>query len=198
MAGMPASDDRPTADVSVRVAWTDDAPAVAAVQVRAWGRDLAGLVDPAALPTEEQVEAVWRQAMARPEDARNRVLVALERNRVVGFAVTTPAPDPDCDPVADGELVELVVHPEETGKGHGSRLLQAAAETLSADHFTRAVHWVATTDDQRRAFLEGAGWAPDQGTRELALGDGDAPDDAGGEAGAAPTLRQVRLHTSLQ
>ena len=186
---MPASEDRPTADVSVRVAWTDDAPAIAAVQVRAWQRDLDGRIDLAALPSADEVAEAWAASMAKPQDARNRVLVALERNRVVGFAVTTPAADPDCDSVADGELVELVVPPEETGKGHGSRLLQAAAETLSADHFVRAVHWVASTDDDRRTFLEGAGWAPDQAHRELAL------DDAG-EGGA--TLRQVRLHTALQ
>lgn len=190
---MPASEDRPTADVSVRVAWSDDAGAIAGVQVRAWERDLAELLDVAALPPAEQVADAWSAAMKKPDDARNRVLVALERNRVVGFAVTTPAADPDCDPVADGEIVELVVPPDETGRGHGSRLLQAAAETLSADHFVRAVHWVVSTDDERRTFFESAGWAPDQAHRELALGDGGA---AG--AGNTATLRQVRLHTALQ
>ncbi len=48
---MPEREDRPTADVSVRVAWGDDAPAIAAVQVRAWERDLADRVDPASLPS---------------------------------------------------------------------------------------------------------------------------------------------------
>lgn len=190
---MPAHEDRPTADVSVRVAWTDDAAAIAAVQVRAWARDLAGQVDPASLPPAESVAEVWAGSLAKPEDARNRVLVALERNRVVGFAVTSPAADPDCDPVADGEIVELVVQPEETGRGHGSRLLQAAADTLVADQFDRAVHWVASLDDARRSFLESAGWAPDQAHRELALGDGGASED-GDEA----RLRQVRLHTALR
>ncbi|RYJ00955.1 MAG: GNAT family N-acetyltransferase, partial [Actinomycetales bacterium] len=63
-------------------------------------------------------------------DARNRVLVALERNTVVGFAITSPASDPDCDPVADGELSELNVDPAKRGLGHGSRLLQAAVDTM--------------------------------------------------------------------
>ena len=31
--------------------------------------------------------AQWRQALVKPADARHRVLVALERNRVVGFAI---------------------------------------------------------------------------------------------------------------
>jgi GNAT superfamily N-acetyltransferase len=183
----PTPGGRPTADVSVRVAWSDDAAAIAGVQVRGWARDLAQKVPADALPDREQVAAAWTTSLARSGDARNRVLVALERNRVVGFAVTTPAADPDCDPVADGELAELVVDPEETGLGHGSRLLQAAVDTLRADRFTRAVHWVGSADDARRAFLTGAGWGPDSAHRELDLA----------EAGGSGTLRQVRLHTAL-
>ncbi|WP_134767475.1 GNAT family N-acetyltransferase [Nocardioides sp. 1609] len=177
----------PSADVSVRVAWSDDADAIAAVQVRAWGEQYAGVLPPEAIPTDPApVAEAWRTSMSRPADARNRVLVALERNRVVGYAVTTPAADPDCDPIADGELAELVVVPDERGKGHGSRLLQAAAETLEADRFTRAVTWTIATDDRRRAFLESAGWAPDSAHRELDL-----------DGSGTTTVKQVRLHTAL-
>ena len=96
----------PTADVSVRIAWADDAEAIAAVQVRAWPELYAGVLPAEVLPTDvDAVSAQWRQLLARPADARNRVLVALERNRVVGFTLTSPALDPDCDPVADGETL---------------------------------------------------------------------------------------------
>lgn len=177
----------PTADVSVRVAWADDAPAIADVQLRAWPEMYADLVPAGALPTDAAgVADAWRSAMTRPADARNRVLVALERNRVVGFAVTSPAHDPDSDPVADGELAELVLSPDERGKGHGSRLLQAAVDTLVADRFTRAVAWVVSTDDATRKFLTDAGWAPDSAHRELDL-DGEG----------TTTVKQVRLHTSI-
>jgi ribosomal protein S18 acetylase RimI-like enzyme len=178
--------DTPSADVSVRVAWADDADAVAAVQVASWREQYDGLVPADALPGVDDVAATWRDALARPSDARNRVLVALERNRVTGFAVLTPAADPDCDPVSDGELVELVVGADDRGVGHGSRLLQAAAETLQADRFTRAVAWVVATDDVRRAFLTGAGWAADSAHRELDL-----------DGTGAVTVKQVRLHTAL-
>ena len=40
----------PSADVSVRVAWADDAPAIAAVQVRAWPELYAGLLPAEVLP----------------------------------------------------------------------------------------------------------------------------------------------------
>lgn len=175
----------PTADVSVRVAWADDAPAIAAVQLRAWRTTYADLLPADALPDQESVAAAWRASLGRPRDARNRVLVALERNRVVGFAICSPAGDPDCDPVADGELAELTVDPDERGRGHGSRLLQAAAETMAADRFVRAVQWVLSTDDALRAFLAGAGWAADGAHRELDR-----------EGGGSP-VKQVRMHTAL-
>src|SRR5690349_2158836 len=138
----------PTADVSVRIAWADDAAAIAELQLRTWRTTYAGVLPPEAMPDDlEAASAAWQAALARPGDARNRVLVALERNRVVGFAITSPAGDPDCDPIVDAELAELTVDPDERGKGHGSRLLQAGVETMQADRFTRAVLWAVATDD---------------------------------------------------
>jgi GNAT superfamily N-acetyltransferase len=177
----------PTADVSVRVAWADDAPAIAELQLRTWQEQYAGLVPAESLPTDvEAAAAAWRSSFTAPKDARNRVLVALERNRVVGFAITSPASDPDSDPVADAELAEFTVDPTERGRGHGSRLLQASVETMQADRFSRAVLWAVATDDALRTFLTGAGWAPDTAHRELDL-DGEG----------TTLVKQVRLHTDL-
>jgi GNAT superfamily N-acetyltransferase len=174
-----------SADVSVRVGWADDAPAIAAVQVKAWLRDYAGLLPVDALDAEE-FAAAWTASLSSPRDARNRVLVALERNTVRGFAVTGPATDPDLDPIAVGEVAELTVDPEHLGQGHGSRLLQACADTLRADRFGTAVLWLSTEDDARRTFVAAAGWAPDGAHRELDLhGDGSV------------RVKQVRLHTDL-
>lgn len=178
----------PTADVSVRVAWADDAPGIAAVQAAGWRQEYAGI-----LPAEvlegvdvDRLAPAWHQAIARPADARHRVLVALERATVRGYALTSPSPDPDSDPVADGELSELVVHPDHRGAGHGSRLLQAAVDTLRADRFQIATTWLVSTDDVRRRFLVEAGWAPDGAHRELDLhGDGTV------------RVKQVRLHTDI-
>ncbi|MFL6024333.1 MAG: GNAT family N-acetyltransferase [Marmoricola sp.] len=177
-----------SADVSCRVAWADDAPAIAAVQVRAW-RDSYAEVLPAELLESMDPAGIaegWRASLSRPADARNRVLIALERNLVTGFALTGPAGDPDRDPVADGEITDLTVDPHQRGSGHGSRLMQACVDTLKADRFTHAVTWLGATDDATRAFLTDAGWAPDGAHRTLDLtGDG------------AVTVKQVRLHTDL-
>ena len=184
MGGMTA----PSADVSARVAWAEDAPAIAAVQVRAWRSSYADLLPAEVLDglRPDDLAAAWREALGRPTDARNRVIVALERNLVTGFVVTGPAGDPDCDPVATGELTDLTVDPHKRGAGHGSRLLQAGVDTLVADRFTGAVSWLPAEDDTLRAFLTEAGWGPDGAHRTLdLLGDGTT------------TVKQVRLHTTF-
>jgi len=179
----------PTADVSVRVAWPADANGIATVQVRGWRHGYADVLPQAVLDALDPAEFAgqWRGALERPRDARNRVLVALERVSVRGFAVTGPADDPDSDPVSVGTIRELTVDPDATGRGHGSRLLQACADTLRSDHFTHATMWLNTGDDGLRRFLTGAGWAPDGAHRELDLhGDGSV------------RVKQVRLHTDLR
>lgn len=177
-----------SADVSCRVAWADDVPAIAAVQAAAWRRSYAGTLpaevldhlDPAALAEP------WRLAVGRPADARQRVLVALERHQVRGFTTTGPSSDPDSDPIADGEIGDVVIEPGQERKGHGSRLMQAAADTLRADRFTRALIWVNADADELRAFLTGAGFGPDGAHRALDLhGDGRV------------VVKQVRLHAGL-
>ncbi len=178
----------PTADVSVRVGWADDAQGIAEVQVRAWQQEYADLLPADVLAAMDPADfaAAWHASLTRPKDARNRVLVALERNTIRGFAVTAPASDPDTDPVADGEIVELTIDPAQTRQGHGSRLVQACAETLKADKFTRALTWLSSQDDVRRAFLTSAGFSPDGAHRELDLrGDGEV------------RVKQVRLHADV-
>ena len=176
----------PSADVSVRVAWAEDADAIAAIQARAWATSYAGLVPAAGALQEADFAQVWREALTRPADARHRALVALERNRVVGFAITTPATDPDCDQVTDGELMEFTIEADERGRGHGSRLLQAAVDTMVADGFTRAVSWLVADDDALREFLTDAGWGADTAHRTLDL-----------DGSGTTQVKQVRLHTAL-
>ena len=185
---MSSTGGGPTADVSVRIGWADDAAAIAAVQVRAWRVAYDELLPAEVLNAidDRDFTAGWHASLNNPKDARNRVLVALERNRIHGFAITGPAADPDLDPISEGEVSEITVDPEQTRLGHGSRLLQACADTLRADRFMRAVMWLNSSDDILRGFVSEAGWAPDGAHRELDLrGDGSV------------TVKQIRLHTDL-
>lgn len=179
---------QPTADVSVRLAWRADADAIAAIQVAVWREAYADLLPPdvlAALPVDE-FAAHWEQSIATPKDARQRVLVALERNVVRGFTTTAPSTDTDADPGRDAEVGELAVDPSTRRAGHGSRLLHAAIDTLRSDRFDRATSWVASSDDDRRGFLTSQGWAPDGAFRELDL-----------EGDGVVTVKQIRLHSDL-
>jgi GNAT superfamily N-acetyltransferase len=177
-----------TSDVSVRIAWPADAPAIAAVQIAAWTTTYDTLLPRElldALPVDD-FDAQWECSITRPTDARQRVLVALDRATIRGFTTTAPSPDDDAHPGQDAELGEIVIEPSARGNGHGSRLLHAAVDTMRADRFSRATTWLASTNDDLRRFLTDQGWAPDGAFRELDLaGDG------------AVTVKQIRLHTSL-
>jgi GNAT superfamily N-acetyltransferase len=184
---MSDENDSPIAETSVRLALPAEAPAIGAVQVAVWRRSFAGLL-PDELLAEldaEQFTEQWRNALLKPGEARNRVMVALAGRDLVGFAAITPSEDPDADPAQDALIAEFCIRPDATRAGHGSRLLHAVVDTARADGFTRLTIWVNATDDILRAFLTDAGWAADGAHRELGL------DDQG-------TLRvkQVRLHTA--
>jgi GNAT superfamily N-acetyltransferase len=173
-------------DVSARLAWPDDAAAIVRVQLETWRTTWADVVPAEELDALDPAELTerWAQTIGAPKDARMRVLVALERADVRGFALVHPSYDPDSDQVTDGEVGEFVIGAEHRRAGHGSRLLQAAVDTLAADRFTRAVWWVAASDDVLRGFVTESGWAADGAHRELATASG-------------ATLKQVRLHTGL-
>ncbi len=174
------------ADVSARLAWPDDASAMARVQLAAWRTNYADLIPAEQLDALDpgQLAERWAATISTPKEARMRALVALERADLRGFTLVHPSYDPDSDQVADGEIGEFIIDPEHQREGHGSRLLQAAIDTLTADKFTRAVWWIGSTDDVLRRFVSESGWEPDGAHRELAAENGS-------------TVKQIRLHTSL-
>ena len=181
------------ADASVRLARATDAEAIAAVQVRAWRDQYAGIL-PAAMLADLDVDAMaatWREAVVAPPTPAHRVAVAMAGPLVVGLLAWGPATDPDLDPVRDVEVLSLLVDPAVRSAGHGSRLLAAWADMSRDAGATGGCTWLPATDDLTREFLTSAGWGPDGAHRELALEGADP----GGED--EPRLTQVRLVTSL-
>lgn len=183
----------------VRAARASDAAALARVQVECWRHGYAGIIPEAVLAelTSDEAEARWRErweeAITKPPTSRHRVLVAVtepgpgsadspEAARedsgpagrpprvIAGFASAGPAGDPDRWPATDAELFELRIAPGFTGKGHGSRLLNAVADTLAEDRFTQVSAWVLEADTALRTFLESTGWATDGARSELDMG----------------------------
>jgi GNAT superfamily N-acetyltransferase len=182
---LPTGSGRSSPD-SVRLAWPAEAAAIADLQRRAWAIQPPPIAEAllSAIDRAGMVES-WHSAIVRPPQARCRILVALEDERVVGFATTLPGEDPDLDKAADGQLGELEVDPSAQRRGHGSRLLNACMDTLRADGFSRAVCWISAVDEDRRRFLLAAGWGVDGSWREIGSDEGSV------------RLKQVRLHTDL-
>ncbi len=182
-----------SADVLVRPARAGDAADLARIQVASWLSAYAGLIPAHVLTELTRTEAQirwheqWQRSVAAPPTSRHRVLVAVEttqdRKRIVtAFASFGPASDPDLWPATDAELYELCVHPQHTGRGHGSRLLNALADTIAEDGFQTVCAWALESDLPLRTFLESSGWAPDGGRRDLDMG---------------TPVPEVRLHAAL-
>jgi GNAT superfamily N-acetyltransferase len=178
-----------TAEVSVRPARPDDAATVARVQAVAWRTAYRSLLPPQVLDgwDEEAAAAAWQSAIGAPPTPGHGVLVAVERDQVVGFAAYGPAEVSDgAGSRADGpttEVAPLLVEPRWGRRGHGSRLLAAVADLARATGAARLQIWLPEADRISAGFFESAGWAPDGWARTLDTGAG--------------TLREVRWHTLL-
>jgi GNAT superfamily N-acetyltransferase len=178
-----------SADATVRPARPDDAGEIARVQVVTW-RTAYRSVLPAALLDDWDADAAadrWRTAVAAPPTPGHGVLVALERDAVVGFAAYGPAEltaGETSDPAGPTtELSTLLVEPRWGRRGHGSRLLAATADLAEDAGAGRLQVWLLESDAVSASFYESAGWEPDGWARSLDTG--DAP------------LREIRWHALL-
>ncbi|HEV2784192.1 MAG TPA: GNAT family N-acetyltransferase [Actinophytocola sp.] len=179
------------ADADVRAARPADAEEIARIQLVTWRTAYAAILPEDVLAgldagaTADQ----WRATIARGPAT---VFVATEGEWTVGFGAAGPAPAPesasaDGSPPPDAATVALIatllVEPRWGRRGHGGRLLAAAADAMRAAGSTRGICWVPEADTASLAFYRRAGWAPDGTVRTL---------DAGGQA-----LREVRLTGTL-
>lgn len=182
----PVTDTAATPD-SCRLALPSEASRLASIQRRSWSQLMPSDVADHILASVslDAMTASWEAAILRPPLATMRVLVALGDGRVVGFAVLGPSDDEDAHPGDDGLVAEFIIDPPAQRQGHGSRLLNAAADTLRADGFTRATWWVRSTDDPLRRFLVSAGWGPDGAHQSVGTED------------ASARVKMIRMHTSL-
>lgn len=177
MTSVPGMPSVPGADAAVRSATGADAEAVGAVHVRSWTASYSDVLPAAVLSGLDArgLASAWRPAIAGPPTSRHRVLVSTATDLVTGFAALAPAEDPDTGP-DDAELVAFEVDPAHRRTGHGSRLLNAVADTARDLGFARLVTWAPEVDDPRIAFLRGAGAAPD-GARRVRAPDTGLPDE---------------------
>lgn len=155
------------ASSSVRPATVEDAAAIASLQLLVWQQAFAAVLPAAALATDPAVHA---GSWAARIDAGGTVLLATEGAEAVGFAAVGADVDWHnlLDPV--GEIEVLYVVPRWGRRGHGGRLLAAAAAALRATGARTGRWWVPAADRATARFLTAAGWAEDGVRRELDTG----------------------------
>lgn len=140
---------------------------IASLQLLVWQQVFAAVLPAAALETDPAVHA---RSWAARIDTGGAVLLATEGAEPVGFAAV--GADVDwrnlLDPV--GEIEVLHVVPRWGRRGHGGRLLTAAAAALRTTGARTGRWWVPAADRATGRFLAAAGWAEDGVRRELDTG----------------------------
>jgi len=168
---------------TVRPAVAADVEEITRIQTATWAAAYADLVPAAAIEHLSGPEAGEAWAAAVEAGA---VLVATEGGWTVGFVAAGPADVPADSPLgpeAWGEVGALLVEPRWGRRGHGGRLLAAAAAALRERGARYGLAWVPEKDDASRRFYARAGWEPDGTVRGLDTGEG--------------VLREVRYTGSL-
>lgn len=160
----------PVAEASARIARLGDAPAIGVVQAAVWRSSYREVLPPEVV---EQFEAssfarVWRDSLKNPPSPRHVLLVACAGEQVVGFAAVGPSIDKDAEQ-SSGEVLALGVHPDARRIGHGSRLLNAAVDTLRGKGFVSMSVWLLAGDQDTRAFMTAAGLSPDGAYRDRVI-----------------------------
>jgi GNAT superfamily N-acetyltransferase len=148
----------------VRPARPGDEHAVASVHVRSWQSAYRGLLPADYLDglRPEDRSRVYRFGTDDP--AVPFTVVAVDDDRIVGFATTAAARDDDV--AGMGELCALYVDPPFWSHGLGLALVTAARERLTTQGFEEAVLWVLVGNDRAERFYRTNGWNPD-GSRRL-------------------------------
>jgi GNAT superfamily N-acetyltransferase len=177
------------ADATVRPARPGDAEALARVQAVTWRTAYRDLLPREALDDwdDAAVTGAWSAAITAPPTPGHGIVVALERDTVVGFAAYGPAEVPAGsapDPAGpSSEIAVLLVEPRYGRRGHGSRLLAAVTDLSRATGTARLQTWIPEPDEVSARFFESAGWAPDGWAQTL-------------QTGTEP-VRRLRWHTLL-
>lgn len=176
----------------VHLARREDTDEIARIQRDTWRiayGDVLG-AEALALLDDPGIVERWGTAVRHPD---TDVFVATEGSFTVGFCVSGPAPAEELeapdgsateDPAHTGLIGTMLVEPRWARRGHGGRLLAAAARALRSRGVRRAVTWVFESDSATLSFYRSVGWQPDGTVRTWDTGD--------------RTIREMRLTGGLE
>ncbi len=93
------------------------------------------------------------------------VIVGEVDGKIVGFCTLRPGNDTDLDPVTEGEIPTLYVHPECWSRGYGRRLCCEALLAAGDRGFVSVFLWVVDVNERARDFYTKFGFSPDGETK---------------------------------
>jgi GNAT superfamily N-acetyltransferase len=134
------------------------------VHVRSWQAAYRGIFADELLDSLRPEDRVSRYTLDRrgPDDART--VIAVERERVLGFATVGRSRDEDVAEAA--ELYALYVDPSAWGAGVGRLLMRRVYDRFAELGVDRAILWVLTDNERAQRFYRADGWAADGSRRE--------------------------------
>jgi ribosomal protein S18 acetylase RimI-like enzyme len=167
------------ADFTLRKASSEDARAIAVIQVQASRAAYEAVAPPGYFYgfTAPRRVAAWRTVLARRRDTE-QIIVAEESGQIRGYAHFGPSRDPSAPP-STAELYSLYVAPSHWRRGFGRRLLAESLRELARMTFDDVTLWVLATNRPARAFYERFGWTAD-----------------GSEKAGHPAMTEVRYRTA--
>ncbi|HEY8280451.1 MAG TPA: GNAT family N-acetyltransferase [Bdellovibrionota bacterium] len=142
--------------IELRDARPEDADEIAALHLRCWRHNYKGLMDQAALDgIDDKVWAERRHKRLGNLTTGNKLLVACEGKRILGFCDAGPSRHSEIAPV---EVYAMYVDPAAQGKGVGALLMRGMLDFLKTDQGQAKV-MVKTllTNPQSRKFYEKLG-----------------------------------------
>lgn len=155
----------------IRPAVVADAPRLAEIHIASWQVAYAGLLEADFLAgLGEGLERRIRQWEDWLGSENRHILVAVDDDRVIGFAHLGPASDEDLDAGSTAELYAMYLDPARYRQGWGSQLMTAVFDALRHRGTAEASLWVMTGNAPARTFYERHGWVPDGTESDLCLG----------------------------
>lgn len=132
-----------------------DAPAVASIQVRAWRKAYATIIDSAYLSSLNVEKKIidWQTGMEVNDDV-TRLLVC-KNQKVLGFAVGLENRDSIED--ADAELAAIYIDPDHWNKRLGGKLFLKMEDEFRIKGFRSYFVWVLEENFLARRFYEKRG-----------------------------------------
>jgi ribosomal protein S18 acetylase RimI-like enzyme len=169
--------------IQVRSATTDDAPAIARVNVESWQAAYRGIVSDRFLRevSVDVRERAWRDRVL--SDPSRLTLVAERDGEVLGYCgLSTPSRDEDAA-FGVAEIAAVYVHPDAWRTGAGGALMESALAALRDAGWRVATLWVFEANLRARGFYERYGFTLD-GSRQ-------------GHPELGPNAAEVRLRLTL-